>query len=236
MSRDWDNTYREKGVVQREVLATVVESVEHLKAHGCRSVLDLCCGTGRHTVYLAGHGFHVHAVDVSSHAVEITSKRVADERHRNVSVAVGDARSIPLASASVDAVVCTWSLGHGYRADLVATVAEAARVLRPGGLFLADVPSKADPRFGKGVLVAPSTYLHPELDHADVPHHYLDAHEVYEVISGHCTVLECRQQSYDDPKGRGAIISHWVRARRRRPTPAAGPLSDAKPEPSLGPV
>ena len=65
MKRDWDTTYRVKGVVQKNVLSSVRTAVERLKSAGCERLLDLCCGSGRHTLYLAKAGFDVYSMDVS---------------------------------------------------------------------------------------------------------------------------------------------------------------------------
>ena len=48
--RDWERTYREKGATQHGVLPTVRASVDILREHGCKKVLDLGWGAGRHTL------------------------------------------------------------------------------------------------------------------------------------------------------------------------------------------
>jgi SAM-dependent methyltransferase len=61
-------------------------------------------------------------------------------RH-NVEIMAFDGRTIPLADASVDHVLCTEVLEHSE--DPVALIAEMHRVLRPGGTLLATVPFSA---------------------------------------------------------------------------------------------
>ena len=67
------------------------------------SVLDLCCGTGRHAVLLAKRGFQVTAQDLSESYLARAS-RAAEAAGVGLSVAHSDMRSIPF-EASFDAVI-----------------------------------------------------------------------------------------------------------------------------------
>ncbi len=45
---------------------SVVEAVPWMQANGVRRVLDLGCGVGRHSIFLALNGFTVYALDASA--------------------------------------------------------------------------------------------------------------------------------------------------------------------------
>jgi ubiquinone/menaquinone biosynthesis C-methylase UbiE len=95
-------------------------------------VLDVGGGTGVHAAWLAGRGYRVHLVDVVPGHV-----RAALE-HEHLTAEVGDARRLTQADASVDAVLLLGPLYHLLgRAERIAALAEARRVLRPGGVLLA---------------------------------------------------------------------------------------------------
>ena len=47
-----------------------------MKDNGTKNVLDLGCGTGRYTIFLAKTGFDVYACDLSEKAIEIVKKEL----------------------------------------------------------------------------------------------------------------------------------------------------------------
>lgn len=101
-----------------------------------RYVLDLGAGTGVASAALSQAGARPVALDL---AVEMLAHRNAE---RPPSVA-GDARALPFRDSAFDVVVAAFSLNHVP--DLEGALAEARRVIRPGGLLLASTfPSGAD--------------------------------------------------------------------------------------------
>lgn len=50
-----------------------------LRRHGCKSVIDLGCGTGRHVRELARLGFDATGIDISRHNISFARRKAADE-------------------------------------------------------------------------------------------------------------------------------------------------------------
>lgn len=94
-------------------------------------LLDVGCGTGFHLPRFAARGARVVGVEPHLPLVRRAAARVADAGAPGRVVAAG-AAALPLADASVDVVHARWAyfFGPGCEPGL----AEAARVLRPGGL------------------------------------------------------------------------------------------------------
>lgn len=131
-SRQWFTTFL--GLIDESIVAREVAFIaRHIDA--ARSVLDLCCGPGRHAAPLASRGYDVVGLDLDDSAL-----RDACERAPSASFIRGDMRRLPFESASFDAVICMWqSFGH-FDADTNTTaLTEMARVLRPNGRLLLDV-------------------------------------------------------------------------------------------------
>src|SRR5437660_11607155 len=57
------------------------------------SILDLCCGYGRHSIKLAQRGFKVTGVDISAKQIQHARKE-ARQAHAPLAIQVGDARKL----------------------------------------------------------------------------------------------------------------------------------------------
>ena len=96
------------------------------------TVLDVGGGTGVHAEWLARDGHAVHLIDV------VPAHVAAAAQVPGVTAQVGEARRLPVADASVDAVLLLGPLYHLIEAaDRARALAEARRVLRPGGVLVA---------------------------------------------------------------------------------------------------
>jgi SAM-dependent methyltransferase len=124
------------------------------------TVLDLGCGTGVVARAIAARdGFTgtVTGIDLSDDFIAAAETFAADDGVSDrVQFAVGDAHQLDFRAASFDTVVAHTLVSHVR--DPLAVLAEAARVVRPGGyvaVFDGDYPSLtfgcSDPRLGEAV-------------------------------------------------------------------------------------
>lgn len=95
-----------------------------------RDVLEVGCGTGRVLSRLAPLARRAVGVDLSE-------GMLAHARARGLDVRQGDATALPFDDASFDAAVSFKVLAHVE--DLPRALAEMARVVRPGGVVLAEL-------------------------------------------------------------------------------------------------
>lgn len=110
-------------------------------------VYDIGCGGGLLAVPLLDDGATVTGVDISGPSIEVAA-RAAGGRGTFL---VGDARAVPLPSASADIVLLADVVDH--IPDYELALAEAARVLRIGGtLFVGTLNRTAAAYFGAIVL------------------------------------------------------------------------------------
>ena len=103
------------------------------------AVLDIACGSGYGTAYLSRFAGHVYGVDISSDAVAYAEGRYG---RPNLRFLQGDVSQIPLDSGSVDLVVSFETIEHVEEASQHAFLAEAKRVLRPGGRLIVSCPNQ----------------------------------------------------------------------------------------------
>jgi SAM-dependent methyltransferase len=100
------------------------------------AVLDVGGGPGAYSDWLSERGYDVALLD----PVEL---HVAQARSLGVTASVGDARALPFGDGTADAVLLLGPLYHLPEADDRAqALAEARRVLRPGGVLAAAAISR----------------------------------------------------------------------------------------------
>ncbi|MDN5750243.1 MAG: methyltransferase domain-containing protein [Pseudonocardia sp.] len=92
-------------------------------------LVDLGCGAGLLAPHLAGRGYHHVGVD-------LTASALTQAAAHGVTVVRGDVTAVPLRDGCADVVAAGEILEHVT--DLPATVREACRLLRPGGLLVID--------------------------------------------------------------------------------------------------
>jgi ubiquinone/menaquinone biosynthesis C-methylase UbiE len=102
-------------------------------------ICDVGGGPGVHAFWLAGLGYTTHLVDVTPLHIEQARQRGTQAGSPQLaSIEQGDARRLPFAEETADAIILHGPLYHlTEQADRRAALVEARRVLRPGGVLLA---------------------------------------------------------------------------------------------------
>ena len=147
--RVWD---RMADVYRREIdtrFAPVIDQVLKLaNLQPGETVLDLGTGTGAVAILAAtqvGATGRIKAIDISPEMLTKAAARLQNLQLTNIDLLEGGAEALPANGRSIDAVVASLSLM--YVIDRAAAAQEIARVLRPGGRFIAAVwggPAEAD--------------------------------------------------------------------------------------------
>ncbi len=178
-----------------EPLAPPVELVTLLAAGVIRpgqAVLDVGCGSGVESVFLARNGCRVVGVDASMPALGLArSQALASE------VAVdwcrSDVRKLPVASAVVDVVIDRGCLHVIARRARPIYAGEVTRVLRPGGVVLLRGAMRDDDDAGVvGMDEAELDRLFPPSIFTRGPMVSSDLHARAETLAGYLAVLRKR--------------------------------------------
>ena len=137
--KEWDQIYREYPLEElgwelgksRPIL---VEAIERgLLKKG--KTLDICCGAGTNTVYLAKEGFDVTGIDISPTAIEYAKKK-AEKAKVKIDFRVTDFSKLPFADEEFDFVYDMGCFHHVNIEDRPAFINGVHRVLRKGGSYM----------------------------------------------------------------------------------------------------
>ncbi|HEX6133361.1 MAG TPA: class I SAM-dependent methyltransferase [Longimicrobiales bacterium] len=130
----WFATFLES-IPATQTAAEVAFLQRQLPLPGFRRILDLCCGSGRHAIPLAGAGYDVIGVDRDASAIA----RARSRSRSNARFIVADVRNAPVSGVH-DAVIVMWaSFGYFAPDENVELLRRVGRVLRPGGRLVVDV-------------------------------------------------------------------------------------------------
>ncbi len=108
-------------------------------------VVEFGCGTGSTAIRHSRYVKHINAIDISESMLEIGRKRAEEEGADNISFFRGTLAEFKAHDASVDAVLAL-NVIH-LLPDHKTTLAEVARILKPGGIFINSTACLGDSYF-----------------------------------------------------------------------------------------
>lgn len=99
---------------------------------GFNTFLDLGCGLGRHSLFMAENGFSVYAFDNSKYVVDIVKEKAYD-KNLDIKLCVGNISDIPYENESIDCMVAIGILSNNDIEGISRILDEMHRVLKTGG-------------------------------------------------------------------------------------------------------
>jgi SAM-dependent methyltransferase len=191
----WEAIFRDKGRVFSEPHEDMPQIVSLLRARAAQTILDVGCGTGRHVVYFAHHGFSVSGIDHSPAGIALTQSWLHAEG-LSAMLCVGDIMEpLPYKDACFDAVISTQVIHHAVLATIKRLIKEIERVLKDEGFVFITVPKLRNQgtRFEQ---IEPDTFIPLDGPEKGLPHHYFTPEELQEVF-GNLTVMDIHLDSVD---------------------------------------
>ena len=136
---DWDQIYRKYPLEElgwelgkpRPILVELVEKGLIRKG----KALDICCGAGTNTVYLAEKGFEVTGIDISPTAIEY-AKKEAEKAKVKIEFKVADFTKLPFADEEFDFVYDLGCFHHVKVEDRPAFIEGVHCVLKRTGTYM----------------------------------------------------------------------------------------------------
>lgn len=154
-----------------------VQLIPELKRRRMQLVLDAGCGDGRNSLYLEQCGFYVIGVDLSGAALKLAHRRAISNGSTRVTFFSDDICSMRSAGP-VDAILCADCLGQVE--DPAQALSEFHRILRPGGVLVANVYDREDGTYGVG---EPHPHLPEAFIYKDTLFRFFDEQSVMNLLS-----------------------------------------------------
>lgn len=130
------------GRIPQEQTSREVDFIEDvLSLHQGASVLDLCCGIGRHSIELAKRGYGVTGVDLSKEYLKRARERAKEERVK-VKFVQKDMREVDFSQEFDGAINMLMSFGFFGEDDNIRVIEGVQNSLKKGGKFLIELMNR----------------------------------------------------------------------------------------------
>lgn len=152
---------------------------EKWRREGRKSILDLGCGLGRHSVLFAKYGFKVTAMDVSKEAL-VFLKDYMKKQEVDIACRMADMEKMPFADDAFDCVFAMHSAGHADTAGMNRIMNEIKRVLKPDGEVFMTLCSKETWTYAESGLpkVDANTVIKTDGPEQGVPHFFVNRADI----------------------------------------------------------
>jgi len=137
--KQWDKIFKKSGKVFIKTQEDIPKIAKLFKERGVKKILDLGCGSGRHTVYLAKCDFKVYGIDIAKYGIRIARKWLKEKKLKAY-LKIGDIyQTLPYGDNSFDAVISVQTLHHGKIEKIRKLIREIERILKSRGLLFITV-------------------------------------------------------------------------------------------------
>lgn len=178
----WEKAFAKGQFIDQPIHPELPKYSKKFESHGVKRILDLGCGSGRHTVFLAKSGFEVFGLDIAPTGLCATIEKLAKEG-LSAHVTLSDMQVLPYDDAFFDTVISVSVIHHNRLQDIQETVSEIWRVLRPQGLVWVTVPIPKDHPSKRGVEIEPGTFVPSAGCEKGLPHHLFTEKELVELFN-----------------------------------------------------
>ena len=186
----------------------VVDFVKTLKEKA-RSILDVGCGAGRDSFFLAKEGFHLTGLDISSNALRLASERNQREKTQCKFV-MGTFLHLPFSEGLFDAAFSSYAIENVSLHQIRKALKEIKRVIKRERVMLVTLHSLKHWRFGQGKEIAYHEFLKSRMiknRKVEIVTHFFEGAEAERLFQDvGLKLLSIRETLRTDEKQR----VHWI--------------------------
>jgi ubiquinone/menaquinone biosynthesis C-methylase UbiE len=168
-------------------------------------ILDLGCGGGATSWFLAREGFDCYGIDGSSSAIK-QCKELLKQDNLNAKFQVGDFQKLDFSNDYFDAVCDLNSIQHNDISSIKKIYSEINRVLKPGGPFFSMCLNNSTTTKAEDKEIEPGTYSSLSILNQPVTVH-LFSRNVLEVLLHDFKIEKIEKVSREMDS---AVISHYL--------------------------
>ena len=123
------------------------------KDKGYNEFLDVGCGFGRNSIFMAKQNFNVSTFDLSEYSVETTKQKAKEQNVVLKDICVADMLNMPYQDNSFDCLLAMNVISHTDKIGFNKILSEIRRVLKPNGEAYFTVGSKESFWFNNPVCI-----------------------------------------------------------------------------------
>jgi len=204
---DWDDVFAKKGKYFTEPHPDIERLANLFRKKGVQRILDLGCGTGRHLLFLLKRGFEVYGLDGSPNGLEIAKNWLIEENLSSELTCQKIEHKFPYKDGFFDAVISIQVIHHNLMKDIMFTVKEIERILKPEGFIFLTFPLLQGFYVQKQKMkkVETRTYIPLEGQEKGLPHHFFTVAEIKRSFSAFDL-----SEIYIDKTNHRAILGHKI--------------------------
>ncbi len=184
----WNNIFKREGTVFGQLHEDMPHLAETLKQRRACIILDLGCGTGRHTLYFSQRGLTVHGLDSAPTGLAQTRQRLQAANFNAHLLQHDIFTGLPFGNTHFDAIISIQVIHHARLAQIRSLATEMVRILKPNGLLFVTVP-RLQNQGTSFQSVEPGTLIPLDGREAGLPHHYFTEEELRHLFP-HCTITD----------------------------------------------
>ncbi len=181
---DWNDLFKNQDLVINEPNVKLVEYFETIKKIDFpQNIIDLGCGTGRHSVCFAEKGYKVHAVDSSVNALEILKQNI--KPNYDIQISQLDLQDLSTIQEKFDFAVCINVLSHGKYNEIEKMFYEIERIIKNNGILFLIITPVEFYKYVAGpdtIEVEKNSFLHINAPDGDIIHHFFTEEEVRHLL------------------------------------------------------
>lgn len=166
----WEQFFQKRGRFYLLPHPSFQKITSKFKAYRISKVIDIGCGSGRHSIELAKEGFNVDSIDFSKEAVNL-AKKWAKSEDLKIKFKEGNIhKKLPYRSNTFDGAVVIDSIYYENSEAVNFTLDEIKRILKPEGILFITLPT--------------------QVGNPLITHLIFSEEEIIEIISSRFTILD----------------------------------------------